>query len=44
MKGAFDLAESLGFLVGGANASMRAGFNRAIGEAGIAATAEQWAS
>lgn len=42
MKGAFDLAESLGFLVSGANASMRAGFNRAIGEAGIAATAEQW--
>ena len=42
MKGAFNLAESLGFLVSGANASMRAGFNRAIGEAGIAATAEQW--
>jgi DNA-binding MarR family transcriptional regulator len=41
-KGAFNLAESLGFLVSGANASMRAGFNRAIGEAGIAATAEQW--
>lgn len=42
MKGAFDLTESLGFLVSRANASMRAGFNRAIGEAGIAATSEQW--
>jgi len=41
-KGAFNLAGSLGFLVGRANAAMRAGFNRAIGEAGIAATAEQW--
>ena len=41
-KGAFNLAGSLGFLVGRANAAMRAGFNRAIAGAGIAATAEQW--
>ena len=41
-KGAFDLTGSLGFLVGRANAAMRAGFNRAIAGAGIAATTEQW--
>lgn len=41
-KGAFNLAGSLGFLVGRANAAMRAGFNRAIAGAGIAATTEQW--
>jgi MarR family transcriptional regulator, organic hydroperoxide resistance regulator len=42
MKNAFNLETSLGYLMGRTHASMRMSFNRAIKEAGIEATAEQW--
>ncbi|TAL31527.1 MAG: MarR family transcriptional regulator [Spirochaetes bacterium] len=42
MKGEFNLETSLGYLLGRTQASMKMSFNRAIKEAGIDATAEQW--